>query len=58
MAHGSPSRRKSDNDLQDDDDEMAPPPDGGWGWVVVWASFMVHIISEYIIVFLSILFYF
>lgn len=25
------------------------PPDGGWGWVVVWASFVIHFIMDGII---------
>ncbi len=36
--------------LEDPDDpfESNPPtpPDGGWGWWVVFASFMIHVIGK------------
>lgn len=25
------------------------PPDGGWGWMVVFASFMIHVVSKYLV---------
>ena len=25
---------------------LPTPPDGGWGWWVVFASFMIHVIGE------------
>ncbi|KAL5280247.1 Mct1 family protein [Megaselia abdita] len=49
MTHGPPARRKisqnETNDLQNTE-EMPKPPDGGWGWMVVWGSFMIHIITD------------
>lgn len=27
------------------------PPDGGWGWWVVFASFAIHIVSKYRLIF-------
>ena len=26
--------------------ETSRAPDGGWGWVIVFASFMIHVIGE------------
>lgn len=52
MAHGGPSKRKPNNNIDDnnsEEDELPPPPDGGWGWVIVIASFLIHIISKYLI---------
>lgn len=47
MTHGAPAKKNPAND----DEEVIPPPDGGWGWVVVFGSFMIHVIGK--IVFLE-----
>lgn len=53
MSHGVVKSSKNGNNVQEPEssregsESPPPPPDGGWGWVVVFASFMIHIVSEY-----------
>ena len=59
MVHGAPTRKKSNAsnnnntsgiprcEQQLDDSDLQPvPPDGGWGWMVLFGFFMIHIISK------------
>ncbi|XP_035446775.1 monocarboxylate transporter 12 [Spodoptera frugiperda] len=53
MSHGVVQKNeKNGNGAQAPDspqhstDSPPPPPDGGWGWMVVFASFMIHIVTD------------
>lgn len=51
MTHAPAARKRpgaeDDDGESETDSSTVPPPDGGWGWFVVWASFMIHIVSKY-----------
>ncbi|XP_074112661.1 monocarboxylate transporter 14-like [Cotesia typhae] len=37
---------QTEEELDFVEDETPPPPDGGWGWAVVFASFMIHVVTD------------
>jgi len=41
MTHADTGNKKKAEDGQ-----VIPPPDGGWGWMVTFGSFMIHIIAD------------
>ena len=40
------SRLESDGHVEADESAVPAVPDGGWGWMVVLGSFMIHFIAD------------
>ncbi|XP_076336091.1 LOW QUALITY PROTEIN: monocarboxylate transporter 13-like [Tachypleus tridentatus] len=40
------SNKDTEDDSPDPEETTFLPPDGGWGWVVVFSSFMIHVLAD------------
>ncbi|XP_013779101.1 monocarboxylate transporter 12-like [Limulus polyphemus] len=40
------SNEDTEDDSLDSEETTFSPPDGGWGWVVVFSSFMIHVLAD------------
>lgn len=49
MTHAPVAKKKrsQEDDGEESVDAVPIPPDGGWGWMVAFASFAIHIVSKY-----------
>jgi len=36
----------TDDELEDEGPIVPPVPDGGWGWMCVLGSFMIHVVAD------------
>uniref|UniRef100_A0A6B2EBV1 Putative monocarboxylate transporter 12-like isoform x1 n=1 Tax=Phlebotomus kandelakii TaxID=1109342 RepID=A0A6B2EBV1_9DIPT len=47
MTHGPAAPRKDATvDGGEEEAQLPAPPDGGWGWMVAFASFAIHIVTD------------
>ncbi|GAB0094066.1 monocarboxylate transporter 12 [Sergentomyia squamirostris] len=46
MTHGPATPRKPTDGDGNEVAQLPAPPDGGWGWMVAFASFAIHIVTD------------
>ena len=45
-AANDTSRLEAGGEMEAEDSAVPTVPDGGWGWMVVFGSFMIHVIAD------------